>query len=169
MKLIKNAGAIVTHPFGGIMRSVIVALFELKANEIFIIGHHDCGMGKINPEGTLGKMVELGIEPSTISTLEYAGINIARWLHGFDSVQESVESSVRIIRNHPLVPAHVAVHGLIIDPETGASPALNNATPCARLSYAALWPRPLFPLIECRLPPLPSAPLQTSTAQASWT
>jgi hypothetical protein len=32
-KIIKNAGAIVSHPFGGIMRSVIVALYELKADE----------------------------------------------------------------------------------------------------------------------------------------
>ena len=30
-KIIKNAGAIVAHPFGSVMRSVIVALYELNA------------------------------------------------------------------------------------------------------------------------------------------
>lgn len=43
-KKIKTAGAIVSHPFGGIMRSIIVALYELNADEVFVIGHHDCGM-----------------------------------------------------------------------------------------------------------------------------
>jgi len=118
-KIIKNAGAIITHPFGGIMRSVIVALYELNADEVFVIGHHDCGMSKINPTQTLEKMVKAGISENTINTLEYAGINLGRWLHGFDSVSESVRNSVSVIRNHPLVASRVPVHGLIIDPETG--------------------------------------------------
>ena len=37
--VVKNAGAIITHPFGGITRSVFVAVYELGAKEIFIIGH----------------------------------------------------------------------------------------------------------------------------------
>jgi Carbonic anhydrase len=36
--VIKTAGAILTHPFGGIMRSVLVALYALKCNEVFVIG-----------------------------------------------------------------------------------------------------------------------------------
>ena len=118
-KGIKNAGAIITHPFGGIMRSVVVALYELNGDEIFVIGHHDCGMSKINPARTMAKMQAAGISAETLNTLEYAGINIKRWLHGFDSVHESVRNSVAVIRNHPLVPPHVPVHGLIIDPATG--------------------------------------------------
>lgn len=59
------------------------------------------------------------IPPETLRTLQYAGIDLHRWLHGFDSVQESVRSSVEIIRLHPLVPKGVPVHGLIIDPNTG--------------------------------------------------
>ncbi len=101
------------------MRSVIVSLYELNADEIFVVGHHDCGMSKIEPSKTLDKMIAAGIKPSTLSTLEYAGIDIARWLHGFDSVKESVIASASIIRNHPLVPSKVPVHALIIDPDTG--------------------------------------------------
>jgi carbonic anhydrase len=37
--VIKNAGAIITHPFGGITRSVLVAIYELGAKEVFVIGH----------------------------------------------------------------------------------------------------------------------------------
>ena len=34
-KIIKSAGAVVTHPFGGIMRSIIIAVYELQADEVF--------------------------------------------------------------------------------------------------------------------------------------
>src|SRR5438034_8863571 len=43
-KILKTAGAIVSHPFGGIMRSILVAVYELDAREVLIVGHHDCGM-----------------------------------------------------------------------------------------------------------------------------
>ncbi len=119
-KIIKNAGAIITHPFGGIMRSVIVALYELKADEVFVVAHQDCGMNNISTPTTIHNMIDKGRIPvETLRTLQYAGIDLHRWLHGFDSVQESVRTSVDIIRNHPLVPRHVPVHGLIIDPHTG--------------------------------------------------
>ena len=56
-------------------------------------GHHDCGMSNINPQATVDKMMtEGGISAQTISTLQYAGINIHRWLHGFDSVYDSVRN-----------------------------------------------------------------------------
>lgn len=118
-KMLKNAGAVITHPFGSIMRSIIVALYELHAEEVYIIGHHGCGMSGIIPTETIEKIVASGISSETISTLQYAGIDLEKWLHGFDSVAESVKQSVEIVKHHPLIPPHVPVHGLIIDPETG--------------------------------------------------
>jgi carbonic anhydrase len=118
-KIIKNAGGMLTHPFGGIMRSIIVAIYELNANEVCIIGHHGCGMGSINPVNTIEKMKANGVQGEVLSTLEYSGVDLERWLHGFDNVEESVRGSVDIVRNHPLIPKHIPVHGLVIDPETG--------------------------------------------------
>jgi carbonic anhydrase len=119
VKTIKNAGAIVTQPFGNIMRSILVAIYELEADEIMVIGHYDCGMTGINPESTVGKMIDRGVSDNTISTLKNSGLDLMRWLRGFDSVHSSVENSVNIIRNHPLLPPGTPVHGLIINPETG--------------------------------------------------
>lgn len=118
-KFVKDAGAIVLHPFGSVMRSIIVAVFELNADEVFVVGHHDCGMNSIDPSETLHKMMERGISSETINTLESAGINLQKWLHGFDSVEESVKASVQTVKNHPLLPKDIPVHGLVIDPETG--------------------------------------------------
>ena len=42
------------------MRSVLIAIYELRAEEVFVIGHHDCGMSGLNPTSTLEKMVTQG-------------------------------------------------------------------------------------------------------------
>ncbi|TCO75170.1 beta-class carbonic anhydrase [Marinisporobacter balticus] len=119
-KIISNAGAIITHPFGSIMRSILVAIYELNSEEVFVIGHHGCGMSTINPTNTLEKIIKKGISQDTLSTLEYSGIDLEKWLHGFDCLTSSIKESVSIIKNHPLIPKDVFIHGLLIDPETGA-------------------------------------------------
>jgi carbonic anhydrase len=118
-KIIKNAGAIITAPFGNIMRSVLVAIYELNAHEVLIIGHHECGMTGIDPERVVSRMKERGVEDDVVQMLRHSGIDLNRWLTGFDSVRESVENSVAIVRNHPLLPPGIPVHGLIMHPETG--------------------------------------------------
>lgn len=118
-KIVKNAGAIVSHPFGSIMRSLIVAVYELGAKEVFVVGHYDCGMTGLNPVSVLSKARERGISDSVLQTVQNSGVNLSRWLTGFDHAQEGVIKSVSIIKNHPLLPADVLVHGLLIDPETG--------------------------------------------------
>jgi len=118
-KLIKNAGGTISHPFGSVMRSILVALYELKASEVCVIGHHGCGMDNLNAVETIKKMQEGGISQQTFDTLEFAGINIEEWLKGFENVEDSVRNSVNMIKKHPLLPKGTPVHGLVIDPETG--------------------------------------------------
>ncbi|MET3698628.1 carbonic anhydrase [Bacillus oleivorans] len=119
VKIVKNAGASVNHPFGSVMRSILVAIYELQAHEVLVIGHHDCGMTKVNSPDTIKKMRDRGVSDQTLETLNYSGINVEQWLKGFDSVEENVKNSVDMIRNHPLMDKKVPVHGLVIDPETG--------------------------------------------------
>lgn len=118
-KLIKNAGALVTHPWGSVMRSLLVAVFELKVEEIMVVAHYDCGMRGLNAETFLHKISEHGIPTERIEILENAGINLDNLLQGFDNVEDSVRYTVKQIRRHPLMPTHVAVHGLVIHPTTG--------------------------------------------------
>ncbi|MCZ2260230.1 beta-class carbonic anhydrase [Sporosarcina sp. G11-34] len=118
-KIIKSAGAAVTHPFGGIMRSIIIAVYELQADEVFIIGHHDCGMSSLNTSKIIKTMVDRGIDQRLFETLKYSGIDMEDWLRGFNDVTDSVKQSVENVRNHPLMDPKVAVHGLVADPSTG--------------------------------------------------
>lgn len=119
VKIVKSAGAIVAHPFGSIMRSILVAVYELNADEICVVGHHDCGMSNLNADAFLEKAVERGIPEERIEMLQYSGIDLKQWLKGFEKVEDSVRHSVSAIMNHPLLPKHVPVHGLVIDPTTG--------------------------------------------------
>jgi carbonic anhydrase len=119
VKIIKNAGAIISHPFGSIMRSLVVAVYQLQAEEIFVISHYDCGMNQNNGEELLQKIQDSGINVKVIETLENAGINLKEWLTGFDNVIDNVKNSVSLIKKHPLIPSEIPVHGLVIDPKTG--------------------------------------------------
>jgi carbonic anhydrase len=125
-KIIKNAGAIVIQPFGNVMRSILVALYKLSAEEVFVIGHHDCGMTGLNAEMIVESAIERGVDQQMLTTLKRAGIDLRRWLRGFDDVHDGVKRSVEIIRNHPLLPPGTAVHGLLIHPETGKLDVIIN-------------------------------------------
>ncbi|RIV22902.1 carbonic anhydrase [Alicyclobacillaceae bacterium I2511] len=118
-KIIKNAGAVLSHPFGSVMRSILVAVYELSANEVYVVGHHDCGMSTVNPEHMVEKMLQRGVHPDVFSTLAGAGIDLKLWLEGFETVETSVAQSVGIIKSHPLLPHEIPVHGLVIHPTTG--------------------------------------------------
>lgn len=118
-KIIKDAGALVSHPFGSVMRSILIAVYELQAQEVLVVAHYDCGMSGLKAEPVIESMKKRGISDETFDTITYSGIDIKQWLHGFDNVNESVEHSVDIIKNHPLMPKDVPVHGLVIDPKTG--------------------------------------------------
>lgn len=119
VKMVKNAGAIIRKPFDSIMKSILVAIYKLKADEVIVIGHHDCGMSNVDIEALTNSMVDRGIDEKTIHTLQHAGIDFDEEFHGFNTVEESVAQSVDIIRDHPLLPEGIKVHGLVIHPETG--------------------------------------------------
>lgn len=118
-KIIKNAGGIVTHPFGSVVRSLLIAIAELGVEEIMIIGHTDCGVRGLDPEQLLGRLREMGVPQANIEILESGGIDLGRWLRGFETVEASVENTVRLLKRHPLLPAGIEIRGFVMDTETG--------------------------------------------------
>jgi carbonic anhydrase len=119
VKIIKNAGAIVSHPFGSVMRSILVAVYELEASEVAVIGHYGCGMTGLECGRVLEKVRRRGVADEVIEKLKAAGVDMERWLVGFERVEDGVRQSVEMIQKHPLLPKDLPVHGLIISPETG--------------------------------------------------
>jgi len=118
-KIIKNAGGIISHPFGSVMRSLLIAIYDLDVQEILVIGHTDCGARHTDSQKMIEKMKAQGIKQRDIALFSYCGIDFETWLCGFENLEESIKKSVELIRNHPLVPEPVCVYGLVIDSETG--------------------------------------------------
>ncbi|WP_099467962.1 beta-class carbonic anhydrase [Konateibacter massiliensis] len=118
-KIIKNAGGVISHPYGSVVRSLLIAIFELGVEEIMIIGHTDCGVGYIDVETLLGKMKARNISEDSIDMIQFGGIDFNRWLGGFECVEQSVKESKELLCKHPLIPKDVAIRGFVMDVETG--------------------------------------------------
>ena len=88
VKIIKNAGGVVTSPFGSVIRSLLVAIIELGVEEIMVIGHTDCGVQHIDSDMMIHHMKERGISQESIDLMKYCGINFEEWLAGFDTVNQ---------------------------------------------------------------------------------
>lgn len=119
VKIIKNAGGVITNPFDSTMRSLLVAVYELGVEEIMVIGHTGCGVQGMNAEEMLHLMKERGIPESNISLMRHCGIDLDSWLHGFDDTPAAIRETVDLVRHHPLMPADVKVAGYIMDSVTG--------------------------------------------------
>ena len=124
--IIKNDCGVISHPFVRVMRSLMIAIYELNVQEILVIGHSDCGARRTESKKMIEKMNARGISQKDIDMMDYFGIDFDAWLSGFEDLDRSVNASVDLIRKHPLIPEDVTVHGLVIDSLTGA---LRTVTP----------------------------------------
>ena len=119
VKMIKNAGGVINDPFDSVVRSLLVAIYELGVNEIMIIGHTECGVQGMNFKEMKHLMLERGISEETISLVERCGIDLHKWFAGFDDGIKSVENSVKLVKNHPFIPKDIHVAGYMMDSMTG--------------------------------------------------
>jgi len=119
VQIIKTAGASMKHPFGDAMRSLLVAVYELGVEDIVVIGHHDCGVKGLEASKLISKMRDRNIEQEKIDFINYCGVDLNKWLNGFDDVGDSVLETVNMIKHNPLIPADIRIHGFVIDPLTG--------------------------------------------------
>lgn len=115
-KVIKNAGNSVTGPFEATIRSLLISIFELGVEEIIVIGHFDCGMSHSNAEALIAKMLSRGISRDAIKMVEK---DLREWIDNFHHPIDNIRHTVALIRNNPLIPADVPVHGLVVEPSTG--------------------------------------------------
>ena len=118
-KIIKNAGGVISHPFGSVIRSLLVGIFELGVDTIMVIGHTNCGAQHMNAEEMCSHMIKAGVPQDHIDLMDYCGVDFEEWLAGFGDGEESVQHSVELIRNHPHIPETITVKGFIIYSVTG--------------------------------------------------
>ena len=87
VKMIKNAGGMITGPFDSTVRSLLVSIVELGVEEVMVIGHTDCGVSGMNAEKIIQHLIQRGVSQDHIDMMRYCGIDFESWLKGFDSVE----------------------------------------------------------------------------------
>ena len=115
-KMIKNAGNTLVDPGGGVVRSLVVAIHVLRCEEILVIGHKDCGMSQIDEVALRRTMIDRGVPRASIDALRPS---LSEWLGGFHDPIGNVERVVELLRENPLIPGDVPIHGLMFDPGSG--------------------------------------------------
>ena len=106
-KIIKNAGGVITHPYGSVVRSLLVAIIELGVEEVMVIGHTDCGVQGMDGGKLLEELTHRGISQEHIDIIRSSGINLEKWLGGFDCVEQSVKDTILALQKHPLMPKDI--------------------------------------------------------------
>lgn len=127
IKIIKNAGGIISHPYGSVIRSLIIAIYELQVDTVWVIGHTDCGMENLDVGLLIETMKANGITSETIERVAASGVDFEKWLGGFESAESAVLETVEQIRHHPLIPKHITVESLLIDSVTGKLSVIQEA------------------------------------------
>ena len=119
VKLIKTAGGRVLHPYGSVIFSLLVAVYEMGVDTVLVIGHDDCGGSLLNGRKMIEEMTDRGISQDVIDHVDANPKNLEEWLSGFGDVCRSVRDTVKTIQSHPLLPDDLEVLGFVMNPETG--------------------------------------------------
>jgi len=136
--VIRNAGG---RASDDAIRSLVISYKLLGTAEWFVIHHTDCGMEFFTNE-VITDLLASSLETAALGpqgfydvgtgpgSPEAAGID---WLCITDQTG-SVADDVRRIREHPLVPASIAIHGFVYDVRTGR---LNEVPEARKIGRAA--------------------------------
>ncbi|MED2033211.1 carbonic anhydrase [Bacillus thuringiensis] len=117
MLTIHSYDSVIVHPYGGIMRSIIIAIYQENVKEIFVVGIEDKETSSVNLQ-TQRDFIKDNIELDYLfknCMPEFSSGSLNQWLSAQKNVSENIEKSIDMIRHHPLVPSDIEVHGFIID------------------------------------------------------
>jgi carbonic anhydrase len=139
--VIRNAGGRATDDA---IRSLVISHKLLGTVEWFVIHHTNCGM-ELFADEVIGDLLEddLGtasFDGKTWSNPHHHGGHASghfiKW-HTIRNQEASVAQDVRRIREHPLVPRSIPIHGYVYDVHTGRLNEVKQASAAGRPSSAA--------------------------------
>ncbi|MBT2653651.1 carbonic anhydrase [Bacillus sp. ISL-18] len=121
MIILQTYQPVVLHPFDDLMRDIIIAVYRDNVEEIVVVSTNDYqkNTGDILNNIYINKELQ-----DKIQTLDYLFKNcmpefpegtVSVWLQGSKTLTDSLQKTVNIIRNHPLLPSDVKVQELYID------------------------------------------------------
>ncbi len=119
VKMITNAGATIKHPYGSGIYSLLIAIYQLGVDTILVVGHDDCGASALVGKDIVEKMKDRGITQQNIDAVAKEFKPVEEWFSGSSCINESVNNTVSLIKNHLLMPKDITVLGFVMNPLTG--------------------------------------------------
>jgi carbonic anhydrase len=119
--IFRNAGGLVTDDA---IRSAMLTTNFFGTKEIIIVNHTECGMMTATGEYLTNLLKEKGIDPENVvidpslPELKLPPNTFARWIRTFTDVDEICLKQVELLRNCPLIPKDVVIHGYIWEVES---------------------------------------------------
>src|SRR5262252_10282532 len=117
--VIRNAGGRATDDA---IRSLVISHKLLGTREWFVIHHTNCGMQLFSDE-VIGDLLEDNLETASFDGKKWSNPkhghgsthgHFIKW-YAFHDNEDSVAQDVKRIREHPLVPGFIPIHGYIYD------------------------------------------------------
>ena len=121
--VIRNAGG---RASDDAIRSLVISYKLLGTREWYVIHHSNCGM-EFFTDRDIRSLLSSSLETAVLGANGFQDVgqgpgsragDFINWLTISDQ-RQSVIDDVRRIREHPLVPKTIAIHGLIYQVETG--------------------------------------------------
>jgi carbonic anhydrase len=134
--VIRNAGG---RASDDAIRSLVISYKLLGTREWFVIHHTNCGMEFFTDEVMRGLLAS-SLETAALDATGFHDVGkgpgsaegeFIDWLTIKDQLK-SVTADVCRIRNHPLVPKGIPIHGYIYDVKTGRMAEVPDATEAGR-------------------------------------
>ena len=117
----RNAGGLVTDDA---IRSAMLTTQFFGTREIIVVNHTECGMMSASADtlcealaGKGLKLDEVSVDPA-LPDLKLPAGTFGRWLRMFEDVDETCLRQVELLRNSPLIPDEVVIHGYVWEVET---------------------------------------------------
>lgn len=122
---LRTAGATIASPdrqeaSNDLIRSLAGGIYLLGVRRVFVVGHTECGLSKVDPIALTSSMQALGVDPQLlIAEHGLKDINgLVNWIGAFSDVHLNVQEVVKVIRSSPFLPK-IPIYGLVIDINTG--------------------------------------------------
>lgn len=121
--VIRNAGA---RASDDAIRSLVISYKLLGTKEWFVIHHSNCGMEFFTNE-IMGGLLSKSLETAALGDEGFYDVGAGPgsdegtkidWLTIADR-EKAVVEDIQRIRNHPLVPKNIPIHGYVYEVETG--------------------------------------------------
>lgn len=122
LMVLNSFGAVISQPYGCLMRNIILGLYNENVEEIYLIGETGGQEVKPNKDEMLRKIKEAGTSADTINAINYIDAvnhDVINWLIGSPNVEDVLKKNKNLIEGHPLIPKSIPVHAYIANSGTG--------------------------------------------------